>query len=99
MTKISVSQFKEMLKENPVVIDVRTPEETTISKIKKDALEIDCYNPLAPQKFLSLDKDKTYVLYCRTGVRSSSVANFMKQNGFKNIFDIDGGITAWQESN
>jgi len=99
MTKISIEEFKKMLKEEPIVIDVRTPEEINVGKIRPDALEIDCYSSKVPLKIQGLDKNKKYVLYCRTGVRSKSVADYMKQIGFKEVYDIDGGISAWEESN
>ncbi|MDZ7680804.1 MAG: rhodanese-like domain-containing protein [Fodinibius sp.] len=38
----------------------------------------------------SLDKDKTYYLYCRTGNRSGQAAELMVENGFDNVYNIGG---------
>jgi rhodanese-related sulfurtransferase len=44
-----------------------------------------------------LDKSKTYYLYCRSGRRSNSAALMMKKEGFK-VFDLKGGILAWEKT-
>lgn len=40
-------------------------------------------------------RDDAYIVYCRTGNRSSEVVNWMKANGFKNIYHLDRGIVSW----
>ena len=78
-----------------VIIDVRTLEEFEISRIP-NSKNIDFYNP---QNFMleieKLDKDNNYYIYCRTGVRSANSCALMKELGFKNTFNLVGGIVEW----
>ena len=78
------------------ILDVRTPEEFEISRIP-DSKNIDFYNP---QNFMQgiekLDKDNNYYIYCRTGVRSANSCALMKELGFKNTFNLIGGIVDWK---
>ena len=84
-----------LTEENAVILDVRTPEEFEISRIP-DSKNIDFYNP---QNFMleieKLDKDNNYYIYCRTGVRSANSCALMKELGFKNTFNLVGGIVEW----
>lgn len=92
----SPQQVKEMLA-NPdvVLVDVRTSGEIQEGYIEGAKIFAD-YSGGAFEKLLpTLDKSKTYVLYCRSGGRSSSAASLMVQNGFKEIFNMTGGISAW----
>jgi rhodanese-related sulfurtransferase len=45
-----------------------------------------------------LDKDKSYVVYCHTGNRSSRATALMHSLGFKHVYDVQGGIAAWEQS-
>ncbi|MBK7935980.1 MAG: rhodanese-like domain-containing protein [Lewinellaceae bacterium] len=38
------------------------------------------------------------MVYCAAGSRSSSAAEQLKKMGFKNVYDLDGGMTAWRET-
>ena len=77
------------------ILDVRTLEEFEISRIP-NSKNIDFYNP---QNFMleieKLDKDNNYYIYCRTGVRSANSCALMKELGFKNTFNLVGGIVEW----
>ena len=77
------------------ILDVRTFEEFEISRIP-NSMNIDFYNP---QNFMleieKLDKDNNYYVYCRTGVRSANSCALMKELGFKNTFNLVGGIVEW----
>ena len=78
------------------ILDVRTPEEFKNSRIP-NSINIDFYNP---QNFMleieKLDKDNNYYVYCRTGVRSANSCALMKELGFKNTFNLIGGIVEWK---
>jgi rhodanese-related sulfurtransferase len=43
-----------------------------------------------------LDKDVTYFVYCRTGVRSANSCLLMKELGFNNTYNLIGGIVDWK---
>ncbi len=83
-------------KDNPnfVILDVRTPEEYQSGHID-GAINVDFYAPDFPQQLDKLDKNKVYVLYCRSGNRSGRTVPLMKQLGFREVYEIQGGISNW----
>jgi rhodanese-related sulfurtransferase len=82
---------------NAVLLDVRTPEEVAQGKIQ-GSVNIDFNNTDYKKEIESLDKDKTYFVYCAKGGRSSKAYAIMKSSGFKNVYDLDGGYSAWQQA-
>ena len=84
-------------KENPsfVILDVRTPEEFRSGYIE-GAINIDYYNPGFQVELGKLERTKTYLIYCRTGNRTESTFALMKELQFKDVYPIEGGITAWR---
>lgn len=87
-------QFKERLTADVVVVDVRTPEELS-SGVIPNALNIDFRATDFEQKIGSLDKSKTYLVYCASGVRSAKAAELMKSKGFASVSTLEGGTNAW----
>ena len=78
-----------------IILDVRTPEEFEINRILR-SINIDFYNPeIFMQEIGKLDKDKSYYIYCRTGVRSANSCHLMKELGFTNTYNLIGGIVDW----
>lgn len=77
-----------------VILDVRTPEEFSAGHLE-GATMIDFYEADFAARIAELDRDVPYLLYCRSGNRSGSAADIMKDLGFADVVDIDGGITAW----
>ena len=80
--------------ETPVVLDIRTPEEFASGHLA-DAVLIDFYEPDFATQLDVLDKDQTYVVYCRSGNRSASAIETMRELGFNDVVEVDGGIVAW----
>ena len=78
-------------------MDVRTTEEYESGHIQ-DAVNFDFYSDSFQKEILSLDKSSSIILYCRTQNRSTKTANFLKENGYKEITIIEGGITSWVKS-
>lgn len=79
-----------------VILDVRTPEEVASGKLP-GAVNIDAESAGFEAALAGLDKEKNYFVYCRTGNRSSVATEKMHELGFKHVYDIQGGITAWQQ--
>ena len=93
---LDVQQFKQKMSEPSVVIlDVRTPQETAQGKIA-GAIELDFRNANFAAEAAKLDKEKTYLVYCRSGARSSQACKIMAEKGFKNLFNLSGGYLKWQ---
>lgn len=78
-----------------VILDVRTPAEYGAGKLP-GAVNIDVESPSFDAAVAKLDKDKNYFVYCHTGNRSSRATARMHELGFKHVYDIHGGINAWQ---
>ena len=77
-----------------VLLDVRTPEEIADGKIS-DALELDYFGDNFAVEIDKLDKDKHYVVYCKSGGRSAKSIAMMKEKGFEKCTNLKGGYTAW----
>lgn len=77
-----------------VLLDVRTKAEYDEAHIAGSILI-----PYPAQDFESraaaLDAGKTYLLYCRSGNRSSSAAGVLDKLGFENLYNLEGGLKAW----
>jgi rhodanese-related sulfurtransferase len=92
---IEVSEFKELMtQENAVIIDVRSLSEKAEGDIP-GCVTIDIYGPNFANEIEKLDKDKTYLMFCRSGGRSGSACGFMDSKGFTNVYNLNGGIMAW----
>jgi phage shock protein E len=76
------------------VLDIRTPPEVAQARLP-GAVAIDIMAPDFAQRIDALDRDGHYLLYCRSGNRTSSARALMSQLGFTDVADIDGGIIAW----
>lgn len=86
-------------KESPdfIILDVRTPTEFEESHID-DSILLDFKSSDFKPKLKDLDKNKTYVVYCRSGRRSANSVNLMNKLGFKAVYNMMGGIIAWNGS-
>lgn len=51
-----------------------------------------------PARLNEIPTDKTVIVTCRTGNRSGQVTDFLRQQGFTNVHNMDGGIVAWQQA-
>jgi len=74
-----------------VIIDVRTSQEF-LEKNIDNSINIDFYSDDFKEKLNSLDKSKTYLIYCRSGNRSGKTLKIMKELGFMIVYDLKGGI-------
>jgi rhodanese-related sulfurtransferase len=82
---------------NPVIIDVRTPLEYADGHIAgRNIFNIDLNSHSFVDEIGKLDKNKVYIVYCRTGARSAAASKIMVELGFRHIYNMTGGITEWQ---
>ncbi len=95
--EVTVQDMKKAL-DNPglgvKVIDVREPDEYEIAKVAGVPLL-----PLSElnRRFTELDPNQQYYFHCKSGVRSLKALNFLREQGFKYVKSVKGGITAWSE--
>ncbi|MBB6004407.1 rhodanese-like domain-containing protein [Arcicella rosea] len=95
---INSDEFKKLIETSnaPLVLDVRTDTEVATGVIP-DAIQIDYTADNFEQKIAQLDKNKTVFVYCASGGRSAAAANVLAGNGFKHVYNLEGGIDAWKE--
>jgi rhodanese-related sulfurtransferase len=95
---ISIAEFQKMSsKKKNKVIDVRTPEEVAEGRLA-GSVNINFLGENFTQEIEALNKNKPYLLYCRSGARTRRAADQMQKAGFKKVYMLEGGITAWNEA-
>lgn len=96
---VSPTTFNQQIKSsgNPVILDVRTQEEFNTGHIQS-AINLDYYEDEFKSGVAKLSKDKSYFVYCETGGRSASAAKYMRKEGFRNVVELDGGMSAWVDA-
>jgi adenylyltransferase/sulfurtransferase len=77
---------------NLQLIDVREPHEAEICSIGGLLIPM---NDI-PNEWKAIDREKNVVIYCRSGVRSANVIQFLEHyHQFSNLYNLEGGILAW----
>jgi len=95
--EMTAEKFYERIKQGDVVvIDVRTPREYAEGHIP-GAVNIDFYAPDFESKIAALDKDKEYLVHCRSGNRSRRSLPIFQKHGFKKIGHLTRGINEWYQ--
>ncbi|RYV50489.1 rhodanese-like domain-containing protein [Pengzhenrongella frigida] len=96
VTDVTVSDAATVLAEPDVtVIDVRTAGEFAAGHLA-DAVNIDVEGGAFESGVADLPKDATYVVYCQSGNRSGVATDTLAGLGFTDVYDVEGGIAAWQ---
>jgi len=95
MKSVTVEQLKQLMDANAdfQLIDVREDyeyEESNIGGLHIPMAEI-------PAHVNKVAKDKQVVIHCRSGKRSANMILFLEQQGFDNLYNLEGGIKAWAE--
>jgi len=94
INEISDIQFTEIQNTDYILVDLRTAE-LYVSGHIQDAVNFDFYSESFQNDILILEKSSSIILYCRTQNRSTKTANYLKENGYKEIIVLAGGITSW----
>jgi rhodanese-related sulfurtransferase len=93
--QIDANQLFEMIKkkEDFVILDVRTPQEQSITGITwKNTLNIPMHEVFKPENLNRLPKDKKIVVVCHSGDRAAAVVTGLRAIGFNNAYQFKGGI-------
>ena len=95
---VSTSDAYALIESRPdmVIIDVRTPEEYQAGHLN-GAINLDYYSGGFLGRLKALDKSSTYLVYCRKGIRGGIVLEMMRSLGFKEVYNILGGLASWAE--
>lgn len=95
---VDVNEFAKLVAEgNGLLLDVRTDAEYAEAHLK-GSTQIDFYSPDFKAQVEKLDPETPVYVYCRSGGRSGNAANIMKGLGFKEVYNLEGGIGAWQRA-
>ncbi|MCF8465708.1 MAG: rhodanese-like domain-containing protein [Flavobacteriales bacterium] len=91
---VNVEQFASHI-EGAQLLDVRTPEEWNAGIIE-GATMANFYDADFDANLAKLDKEKPVAVYCKSGGRSGQAMAKMQELGFKEVYNLNGGIGAWQ---
>jgi adenylyltransferase/sulfurtransferase len=92
----TVEELKSRLdRREPIfILDVRNPEEYQICRLPGSTL---LPLPELSQRFAELDKEREMVVHCKSGMRSAKAIQFLRQQGFRKLKNLKGGILAWAD--
>ncbi len=96
---ITISEAYDLIVENEsnskfIVLDVRRPDEFKENRIEK-AINIDYTSNNFKDEVSKLERNGKYLVYCRSGRRSSNALKIMNDLGFTDVKNMKGGITKW----
>jgi rhodanese-related sulfurtransferase len=98
---VSARQFKAMIdagRTNPevVTLDIRTPAEFRQGHIQGAQL-IDFYAADFVDQLKRLERDRTYLIYCRSGNRSAKSLDLFAKLGFRHAYHLENGLIGWKQ--
>lgn len=98
LTEVSPIRAKLEVRNGALLVDVREIDE--VAEIAYDVENI-INIPLSELKsrLAEIPKDKELIIACRSGKRSRMATNILKENGYINFKNLNGGILSWQEKN
>ncbi|MDO9255745.1 MAG: thioredoxin domain-containing protein [Bacteroidales bacterium] len=96
---VSAAEFSKKISELPgaPLVDVRTPGEFSQGHLK-NAINYDISKSGFENQIASLDKLKPVLVYCLTGSRSTYAVRYMQSIGFKEVYELNGGMMKWRAS-
>jgi rhodanese-related sulfurtransferase len=96
---INVTEAEKLLAggTNIVILDVRTPEEYAKGRLS-GSTNINFYAPDFNQRVGALDKNRTDLVHCAVGGRSAKACDQMSRMQFKALYNLEGGIKAWEKA-
>ena len=82
--------------DNPdfAIIDVRTPEEYAAGRIE-NSINLDFYSENFKDELNKLNKEKKYLIYCKSGNRSGKARDILKDLNFTEVYNMLGGMVQW----
>lgn len=93
----TAAQILETHAPQVVLLDVRTADEFAQAHVP-GARNIDVRSPAFASLLEQLDKAAPYVIYCQSGNRSARAVTVMRDLGFTEVWEVAGGIEAWEKA-
>jgi adenylyltransferase/sulfurtransferase len=98
LPEIGVQDLKEKLEagERVAVLDVREPHEYEVANLEAQGAKLIPLGEL-PERLAELNQNDEIAVHCKTGGRSARAVKILQNAGFGNVYNVEGGITAWSE--
>lgn len=97
---ITPQEAKELIEreKNLIILDTRSEVEYTYEGKLENSILLDFLKPrIFKKEIQKYDKNKTYLVYCAVGRVSEPACELMVELGFKNVYEMAGGLKAWQK--
>jgi len=93
ISEITVQELKTLRDSHAdfLLLDVRNPDEYALCNLDGKLIPF----PELPSRLNELNPEQKIVIHCHAGGRSARATEFLKSQGFKQVFNLRGGITAW----
>lgn len=93
ISEISVQELQKLKQENAniFILDVRNPDEYALCNLEGHLIPL----PELSSRLHELNPNQHIIVHCHAGGRSARATQFLLQQGFKNVHNLRGGITAW----
>ena len=98
--KLNPYEAKELIdrEKDLIIIDVRTESEYLYEGKLENSINLDFLKPrIFKREIQKFDKNKNYLVYCAVGRVSKAACELMSDLGFKKVFELSGGLKAWQK--
>lgn len=98
--KLNPYEAKELInrEKDLIIIDARTESEYLYEGKLENSINLDFLKPrIFKREIQKFDKNKNYLVYCAVGRVSKSACELMSDLGFKKVFELSGGLKAWQK--
>lgn len=97
---LDIGNFEKKLNNTPdrILLDVRTSPEYQQGHLA-NSIMIDIHSQDFTEQVNKLDRSKPVFVYCASGIRSEKAANILKDQGFREIYHMDGGLNEWVNAN
>jgi rhodanese-related sulfurtransferase len=99
-TTITPEDALKLMEENSeiIIVDIRPHVDFKREHVPR-AQNLDYDGHHFQEKVEKLDKNKNYIIYCKSGVRGEYFMGKMRESGFSEVYNILGGFVAWKVSN
>tara|TARA_R110002153_G_scaffold3042_8_gene14473 strand:+ start:16120 stop:16494 length:375 start_codon:yes stop_codon:yes gene_type:complete len=94
VNNISQQELLEADAKDLVIVDVRTPEEFQQGHVP-NAINVPLSEIIDNPAILASSKEKSIVLYCRSGYRAGKAAKALQKDGYQNLSHLEGDMQAW----
>lgn len=94
---LSPTEFQTKLDKTSeaILLDVRRPDEISVDRIENSQSIV--FDDSFANKLEDLEH-KTIFVYCASGKRSAKAAKILRDKGYKNVFELEGGLGAWKQA-